>query len=333
MQAVIPLAGKGTRLRPLTHTVPKPLVRVANRPVLDHVLEGLVDAGVDEIIGVTGYLGEEIEAHMERAWPDLPVRYVEQERQIGTADAVGVAREHVDGPVLVLFVDTLFDADLEVIWERPEADGIIWAYEVEDPSEFGVIMTDDDGYMERIVEKPREPVSNLANIGVQFIRDHELLFEGIEHVMADDPHLGEYFLTDALQYMVDRGARIYTAPVRGWWDCGKPETLLDTNRVLLERGRATGAEGRELVVNHPVCVADDVRLDNSELGPNVSVGEGSVVRDSRLADCIVGRDVRIEGCDLRDSLVGAHARVRGIEGRVLLGDHSVAGCDRSPGSA
>ncbi len=323
MQAIIPLAGKGTRVRPHTHSRPKPLLRVANRPVLAHVIEQLREAGVDEIVAIVGHLGEQIEAFLEAEYPDLRVHYVEQEEQRGTADAVGLAEPYVDGPVLILFVDTLFDADLGVIERRAEADGIIWAKEVEDYQRFGVVVTDAEGYMERIVEKPDEPISRLANIGVYYIRDHELLYEGIHDVMGRDPYLGEYFLTDAFQYMIDGGARLYTAEVRGWWDCGKPETLLATNRALLEAGHARRPEapGEGVRIHDPVCIAPDARLEGAEIGPNVSVAAGSIVRGGRLRDCIVGAESVLEECRLRDSLVGDHVTLTGVRGRANIGDH------------
>lgn len=326
MQAIIPLAGKGTRVRPHTHSRPKPLLRVANRPVLAHVLETLEEVGVEEVVCITGHLREQIEAWLDRRHPELEKHYVEQVEQLGTADAIRLAEPYVDGPVLIVFVDTLFDADLSIIRDRPEDAGIIWAMGVEDYQRFGVIVTDENGYMERIVEKPSEPISRLANIGLQYVRDHELMFEGIRHVMEGETQLGEYFLTDAFQYMVDRGARIYTATVNGWWDCGKPETLLETNRVLLERGHARRPEPvpEGTLIANPVCVAPGVELDEVELGPNVSLASAAVVRRSRLRDCIVGKDTVIEDCDLHDSLVGDHALLRGISGRVSLGDDSVA---------
>ena len=308
MQAIIPLAGKGTRVRPHTHSRPKPLLRVANRPVLSYVVDQLVEAGVTELICITGHLADQIESYLAREYPGLEKRYVEQVEQRGTADAIRLARPLVRGPVLIVFVDTIFDADLSLIESRPEDDGIIWAKEVEDYQRFGVIVTDDDGYMSRIVEKPAEPISRLANIGLYYIRDHELMFEGIAEVMAREPLLGEYFLTDAFQYMIDQGSRIFTAEVEGWWDCGKVETLLETNREMLRRGA--------------VALAEDVRLEDAKIGPNVSIARGSVVRRSRLRDCIVGAETQIEDCDLWDSIVGDHARVMGIRGTVNLGDHS-----------
>lgn len=308
MQAIIPLAGKGTRVRPHTHSRPKPLLRVGNRPVLSYVVDQLVESGVTELICITGHLADQIESYLAREYPGLEKRYVEQVEQRGTADAIRLARPLVRGPVLIVFVDTIFDTDLSLIGSRPEDDGIIWAKEVEDYQRFGVIVTDDDGYMSRIVEKPTEPISRLANIGLYYIRDHELMFEGIAEVMAREPLLGEYFLTDAFQYMIDQGSRIFTAEVEGWWDCGKVETLLETNREMLRRGAVALAEG--------------VRLEDAEIGPNVSIARGSVVRRSRLRDCIVGAETRIEECDLWDSIVGDHARVMGVRGTVNLGDHS-----------
>ncbi|MFQ5690614.1 MAG: sugar phosphate nucleotidyltransferase [Gemmatimonadota bacterium] len=326
MQAIIPLAGKGTRVRPHTHSRPKPLLRVANRPVLSHVVGKLEEVGVDEVVCITGHLGDQIRTYLESEHPDLKARYVEQVSQLGTADAIRLAEPFVEGPVLIVFVDTLFEADFDVIRRRPEDDGIIWAKEVEDYRRYGVIVTDGEGYMTRIVEKPDRPISRLANIGVYYIRDHRHLFEGIHAVMERDPHLGEYFLTDAFQYMIERGARLYTAQVGGWWDCGKPETLLETNRALLEMGLdrlPEPAAGSDVRLSGPVCIGDGVVLEDVELGPNVSVADGAVVARSRLRDCIVGAGARLEGCDLHDSLVGDEATLLGVEGRVNVGDHSI----------
>ncbi len=326
MQAIIPLAGKGTRVRPHTHSRPKPLLRVGNRPVLSYVVDQLVEAGVTELICITGHLADQIESYLAREYPGLEKRYVEQVEQRGTADAIRLAGPLVRGPVLIVFVDTIFDADLSLIENRPEDDGIIWAKEVEDYQRFGVIVTDDGGYMSRIVEKPSEPISRLANIGLYYIRDHELMFEGIAEVMAREPLLGEYFLTDAFQYMIDQGSRIFTAEVEGWWDCGKVETLLETNREMLRRASesagASEPDAEGVSRRGAVALAEGVRLEDAEIGPNVSIARGSVVRRSRLRDCIVGAETQIEDCDLWDSIVGDHARVMGVRGTVNLGDHS-----------
>jgi glucose-1-phosphate thymidylyltransferase len=300
--------------------------------VLSYVVEQLQDIGVDEMICITGHLAGQIEEFLAREYPSMPVRYVEQVKQLGTADAIRLAEPFVSGPILILFVDTLFEADFRVIGERPDDAGIIWAKEVEDYQRFGVVVTDEDGYMLRIVEKPSEPISKLANIGVYYVRDHELMFEGIHEVMGQDPQLGEFFLTDAFQYMIDREARLYTAEVGGWFDCGKPETVLETNRAMLERGHAAppGGELSGIEVRDPIAVATDVKLEEVRLGPNVSLAAGCTVRRSRLRDCIVGEGTVIEDCDLHDSLVGDHARLHGVQGRVNVGDHSEVSGRPSP---
>jgi glucose-1-phosphate thymidylyltransferase len=225
--------------------------------------------------------------------------------------------------VLIVFVDTLFRADLSVIHRRPELDGIVWAKEVEDYQRFGVIVHDDDGYMQKIIEKPTEPVSKLANIGLYYIRNVDLLFEGISHVMEQPPKLGEYFLTDAFQYMIDHGARLLTSEVSEWWDCGKPETLLDTNLKVLNEEAAPAPDpisGVEFL--QPVCVGEGVVLENSVVGPNVSIADGSVLRGSSVRNSIIGADSVLEDCEIEQSLIGDHVRVSGLRGTASLGDHS-----------
>jgi len=330
MQAIIPLAGMGTRVRPHTHSRPKPLLRVANRPVLSYVVEQLRAEGVDEFICITGHLAGQIRSFMAEEFPGLSVTYVEQATQRGTADAIALAEPYVTGPVIIVFVDTLFDADFGVLHRHASASGIIWAKEVEDYQRFGVILTDEAGYMKRIIEKPSEPVSKLANIGVYYVKDHELLFEGVRHVMDLDPQLGEYFLTDAFQYMIDRGARLHTAEVGGWFDCGKPETLLETNRIMLERGHGGDPDLPDSVaVDGAIAVAADAIVETSEVGPNVSVASGCRVRGSRLRHTIVGADSVIEDCDLVDSLGGDRVTLRGVRGRVNVGDDGVVEGERT----
>src|SRR5215207_11746130 len=215
MQVIIPLAGKGTRLRPHTHLVPKPMLKVAGRPVMDWVMDRLVGLDVSELIFITGHLKEQVEAYA-RARYTIPSRFIEQKVQDGTAGAVNLARPFVREPVLIIFVDTVFEADLTLI-NRSDADGIIWAKEVEDYQRFGVVVTDDAGYMTRIVEKPSTPISKRANIGLYYIRNWKLLYEGIEWVLQQPKNKGEYYLTDAFQYMIDHGAKIQVVDVEGWY--------------------------------------------------------------------------------------------------------------------
>jgi glucose-1-phosphate thymidylyltransferase len=322
MKVIIPLAGKGTRLRPHTHLTPKPMLKVAGKPVMAYILEDLERlGGVEQVIYITGHLKDKVEAYARQAF-DLPAVFIEQVVQDGTAGAVALAREYVDQPVLIIFVDTIFDADLSVIHET-EADGIIWVKEVEDYQRFGVVVTDARGNMTRIVEKPDTPISKRANIGLYYIRNWKLLYEGIDWVLRQPKHKGEYFLTDAFQYMIDHGAKIQVIDVEGWYDAGKLDTLLETNRVMLEKGRARVPAGidRSQIVD-PVYIEDGVTITGSKVGPNVSIGRGTTVANSVLRDTIVGEGTRITGADLHQSLIGDEAIIEGVVGGLTIGDHS-----------
>jgi len=331
VKVIIPLAGKGTRLRPHTYTTPKPLVHVGGRPVMSYILDDLRELGVNEAVFITGYLKESIEDYVRREYADFTAHFVEQPVQNGTAGAVQLAQPWVDSDVLIIFVDTLFDADLSLVKRLPEQyAGVIWAKEVEDYQRFGVIVTDADGNMKRIVEKPNDPISKLANIGLYYIRDWKLLFEGIAATMEGPKgKSGEYYLTDAFQYMIDHGAKIRVEEVGGWYDCGQLETLIDTNRHLLETGRGRRPDGGQNVrIHEPVRIEDGVTLEDVEIGPNVTIESGSVVRSSKLRDAIIGASVTIEGAVLHDSMIGDHAVVRGVSGALSIASHSQVVGDR-----
>jgi glucose-1-phosphate thymidylyltransferase len=322
MKVVIPLAGKGTRLRPHTHVTPKPMLRVAGQPVMAYLLDDLRKLGtIEEVIYITGHLKEKVEEYARQAL-DVRSVFVEQRDQNGTAGAVALARPYVDQPVLIVFVDTIFDADLSVI-DRIDADGVIWTKEVDDYQRFGVVVTDANGFMTRIVEKPSTPISKRANIGLYYVRNWRLMFEGIDHVLASPPNKGEYYLTDAFQYMIDHGARLKVIDVEGWFDAGKLDTLLDTNRAMLARGRARRpADIPGSTIVDPVYIEDDVSIKHSRIGPNVSIGAGTVVEDSELRDSIVGLHSRLRHARLANSLVGDHVLLDGVHGEVTVGDHS-----------
>jgi glucose-1-phosphate thymidylyltransferase len=241
---------------------------------MDYVMDKVGALDVEEMIFITGHLKELVEGHVREHYPQ-PARFIEQEVQDGTAGAVALARPYVDGPVLIIFVDTLFDADLTLV-NRVDADGVIWAKEVEDYQRYGVVVTDDKGYMTRIVEKPSEPISRLANIGLYYIRDWRTLFDGIEWTMNQPKQKGEWFLTEAFQYMIDRGRRIRSAEVSGWYDCGKVETLLETNHQLLRDGRAGSAgAGSDVRIVEPVRIEAGATVQASTVGPNVTIERGA----------------------------------------------------------
>ena len=226
---------------------------------------------------------------------------------------MNLARPYVKEPVLIIFVDTVFEADLTLI-NRTDADGIIWAKEVEDYQRFGVVVTDAQGYMTRIVEKPSTPISKLANIGLYYIRAVDSLWQGIDHVLANPANKGEFFLTDAFQWMIEHGKRILTAEVGGWYDCGKLDTLLETNEILLRKGAARRGDFPGVTIHDPVYIEDGVTIERSEIGPNVSLEQGTRVTDSRLANTIVGRDATLTRVQSRRRAAGQWRGGRGLTG-------------------
>jgi len=323
MKVIIPLAGKGTRLRPHTHVVPKPMLKVAGRPVMSYVMDDVLQLGnVEQVIYITGHLKEKVEAFAAKAF-DVPSLFIEQDVQDGTAGAVARASDYIDAPVLIIFVDTIFDADLSLLKDSAD-DGIIWTKEVEDYQHFGVVVTDAHGHMTRIVEKPKEPISKRANIGLFYIRNWPLLKEAVAHVLTTTPNKGEWYLTDAFQYMIDKGAKIRVADVDGWYDAGQLETLLDTNRVMLEKGRArrpaTLGDGATII--DPVYIEEGCTIEHATVGPNVALGKGSIVRQSTVRDTIAGEHAVITNATLRDCFLGDRVKVEGVAGSLNIGDDS-----------
>ena len=323
MKVIIPLAGKGTRLRPHTHTVPKPMLRVAGKPVMDYVLDDVRRLGdIDEVVYITGHLKETVEAHVRSAYHDLPATFIEQKVQDGTAGAVALAAPRIDAPVLIIFVDTIFDADLSVIKSSTD-DGIIWTKEVEDYQRFGVVVTDAAGHMTKIVEKPSTPISKRANIGLYYVRNWKLLFEGIDWVLTQPANKGEFYLTDAFQYMIDHGAKLRVLDVTGWYDAGKLDTLLETNAMMLSRGRARRPDlGPGCTIVEPVYIEDGVTGAGSTIGPNVSISAGTSVVNSTIVNSVIGAKTRIDSSRVANSLIGDRVTLVGVKGELTVGDDS-----------
>jgi glucose-1-phosphate thymidylyltransferase len=323
MRIIIPMAGLGTRLRPHTHTKPKPLLQVAGKTVLDHVLDRLEGLPIEEVVFVVGHLADQIKEHVQANY-SFPTQYVEQKEPKGQAHALYLARAHLVGEVFVIFVDTIFDADLGFL-EETSSDGVVFVKEVQDPSRFGVV-TVEEGHIVRFVEKPDEPISNLAIVGLYFIKDSALLLECVEKVLAVDIKTkGEYYLADALQLMADQGAKLEPAAVDVWADCGKPETLLSTNRYLLTKSGGTKEKAAGFIVVPPVYIPPSASITNSVIGPYVSLGKDVRIEHSVLSDCIVDQGARIENAVLRESLIGDRAEIRGRALKVDVGDDSSLG--------
>ena len=320
MKVIIPLAGWGTRLRPHTHTKPKPLLHIAGKTVLDHILDRLAELDFEEVIFIIGHLGDQIREHVEANYHFSTI-YVEQTELKGQAHALYLAREHISGPVFIIFVDTIFEADLSFL-KTISSDGVAFVKEVDDPRRFGVV-TLEDGFITRFIEKPDEPISNLALVGFYYIKNSPLLLDCIETVLTEDIQTkGEYYLADALQLMVNRGAKLEIATVEVWEDCGKPETLLATNRYLLRKSGGEEPETQNSVIIPPVYIASSASISNSVVGPYVSIAAKAVVENSVISDSIIDQEAHIEQAMLTESLVGSHTWVRGKPNRLDLGDHS-----------
>lgn len=326
MKILIPLAGRGTRLRPHTHSRPKPLISLAGKPILGHILDAL-PSDPEEVVFITGEMPEAIEQYVA-ANHRFTARYLQQKEPKGPADAVYLARAFITGPVLITYSDTLFEADLTTI-DRTEADGVVFVKEVSDPRRFGVVVLE-NGAIKRLVEKPREPVSNLAAIGTYYLRDAQFLFRCIEELMGEKRQgQGEIYVTDALQRMIDAGARLEASDVGAWYDCGTVDALLETHRHLLgKRENQTPATPRngitESLLVSPVYIARSATITHSVVGPHVTIGERSTVQRSVLSDCIVGERARIENCVLSRSIIGDETTIAGRIQELNIGDHSTS---------
>lgn len=321
MRAIIPVAGYGTRLRPHTYTVPKVLLNVAGKPIIAHILDALIDYGITDATFIVGPMGEQIEQYVTRRYPPLRATFVEQTVPLGLGHAIWCARTTFDHePIIIILGDTIFDADLERFVQSPTS--AIGVKEVEDPHRFGVVEVA-NGTIVRLVEKPSDPPSRLAIVGLYLIRNSQLLVECLEHLIAGDIRTkGEYQLTDALQCMLDRGEHITAFPIEGWYDCGKPEALLETNRFLLERYQQSVIPPTNAIVLPPSYVAPTATIERSIIGPYATIGDGAIVRDARVANSIIGACAQVSAVVLDDSIIGNNATVSGSFHSLNVGDSS-----------
>jgi glucose-1-phosphate thymidylyltransferase len=320
MRAIIPVAGVGSRLRPHTYTIPKVLLIVAGKPILAHILDKLIAEGITAATIVVGHMGDKIREFVTESYPRFPVEYVEQQEALGLGHAIYLSRGTIGNePILIILGDTIFDVDL-----RPIVTGKVSALgvkAVEDPRRFGVAETT-GGVIQRLVEKPEQPRSNLAVVGLYYITHGKVLVDCLNDLVARNIRTkGEYQLTDALQMMIDRGERIETFPVEGWYDCGKPETLLATNRTLLEKNPTPRTiEGN--VINPPVYIAPTAALTNCIVGPFTSIGDHAVVDAAIIRNSIIGSNANVTGVLLENSIIGNDSVVRGSYKRLNMGDSS-----------
>lgn len=328
MKLIIPMAGRGTRVRPHSHTTPKPLLPVAGTMIIERIVETFaktLDRTITEIVYILGPdFGRQIQATLtemsERHQAKATFRV--QERALGTAHAVSCAAEDLEGEVIIVFADTLFDSRKKVSVE--DADSVIWLKEVDDPSRFGVAVHEGDT-ITGFVEKPSEPISNLAIIGVYYFKEGKQLMKEIQYLLDHDitGHGREYQLTDALDRLLKDGKVFKKATVDEWLDCGTLPAWLNTSAVILEKENHNYPEFENTTIYPPVYIGENVKISDSEIGPNASVESGCTITGSKISDSIIQGSARISHCQLQKSTIGSEAEAEGVKGVVHIGDHSV----------
>ena len=319
MHAIIPVAGKGTRMRPLTWSVPKVLIRLAGNTVLGHIIDELTAYGVDHITLIVGYLGDEIVKWTRKNYPDIRVDHVLQERMDGLASAIYLASPMTDdGHTLVVLGDTVFRADLSLACS--DESNMIAVKRVENPSRFGVVVLDGSN-VKRLVEKPSEFVSDLAIVGIYGFTSGSVLMNAIYRLIDSGKKTrGEFQLTDAMQLMLEEGHSFGCFEVEDWFDCGKPETLLETNRILLDQGKGLSKENHEnSVIVPPVSIDADVEIISSVVGPYVSIASGSIIRGSIVRNTIIGCGTYVRNVHICDSIIGNEADISGTAASINAG--------------
>jgi glucose-1-phosphate thymidylyltransferase len=331
MNIIVPMAGRGSRLRPHTLTVPKPLLPVGGKPIVERLVEDIVAMSaepVEEIAFVIGDFGAETEAQLLAMAERLGAKghICHQEEPLGTAHAILCGKACLKGPVVVAFADTLFRADFTI---NPEADGVLFVKQVDDPSAFGVVVTDAQGAIEDYVEKPSEFVSDLAMIGIYAFKDGERLQTELQKLI--DHNIikgGEYQLPDALRNMTQSGLKFEPGRVTEWMDCGNKVATVETNQRILtltadQVSIPASANISESVILPPCFIGEHVRIERSVIGPHVSIGEGTTVADSRIQNTLIQNDSTIENKVLSGSMVGNHAKLLGRSQDISVGDYNV----------
>ena len=331
MNIIVPMAGRGSRLRPHTLTIPKPLLPVGGKPIVERLVEDIVAMSaepVEEIAFVIGDFGAETEAQLLAMAERLGAKghICHQEEPLGTAHAILCGKACLKGPVVVAFADTLFRADFTI---NPDADGVLFVKQVDDPSAFGVVVTDAQGAIEDYVEKPSEFVSDLAMIGIYAFKDGERLQTELQKLI--DHNIikgGEYQLPDALRNMTQSGLKFEPGRVTEWMDCGNKVATVETNQRILtltadQVSIPASANISESVILPPCFIGEHVRIERSVIGPHVSIGEGTTVADSRIQNTLIQNDSTIENKVLSGSMVGNHAKLLGRSQDISVGDYNV----------
>jgi len=318
---ILPVAGIGKRLQPHTFTIPKVLLPVAGKPILGYLIDYVKTLGIKRFVFITGHLGNKIVNYVREYYSDVEAIFVKQEEFIGLGYAISLAAEHVKGPVFINLGDTLIEADVKDLIE----DGISWIAlkEVKDPRRFGVAVTDGEGIITKVVEKPSEMISHHALCGVYFLNNSHLLFDCLKALISSGRKTrNEFQLTDAIQMMIEKGEKILGIPAKIWLDCGKLETLLETNRYLLEKHKPVIPSLPSVVINEPVFIDPSAQLRNCVIGPFVSIGKNVNMVNVIVQNSIINDNASIKNVVLTDSIIGYSAYLTGNLQKINLGDAS-----------
>jgi len=325
MKAIIPVAGAGAKLRPHTYTQPKALIPIAGKTILSFIVDQLNAAGIHEFIFIVGYLGEKIQEYVKQTYPDLTCHFVYQNERQGTGHAIELTKNIVgNDEVFVVLGDTICEYDVSAVIASEYS--MLGVKKVDDPRNFGVAEIDEDGFITHLIEKPSIPKSNMALVGLYKIKETPILFDCVHHLFTQDiKTLGEYNLTDALDCMVKRSAKFKAFKVKNWFDCGKKETLLESNATLLKK---FGGQIHESVLSQnsiivpPVSIGPGCVLKNAIIGPHVAIGANTNIQYSILRDCIIGSYTNLFEVVLDNSLIGSDASVKGLSRSLNIGDNT-----------
>lgn len=325
MKAIIPVAGAGTKLRPHTYTQPKALIPLAGRTILSIIMDQLVEGGIKEFVFVVGYLGEKIQHYVESKYPDLTCHFVQQNSREGTGHAILLTRDIVQSDeILIVLGDTITECNIKEVIESPYS--MLGLKKVDDPRNFGVAEIDDNGNITRVVEKPQIPKSNLALVGLYKIKESQQLYQCLQdNINNKIKSHDEFQLTDALECMIQHGVRFSPFKVSNWFDCGRKDTLLETNAILLKKYKLASnpvLPYENTIIIPPVSIGEGCNIKNSIIGPNVAIGDNTVVNYSIVKDSIIGSFSNLYEVVLKSSLIGSDANIRGLSQSLNIGDNT-----------
>lgn len=325
MKAIIPVAGAGTKLRPHTYTQPKALIPLAGKTILSIIVDQLVEAGIREFIFIVGYLGDKIQDYVHEQYPQLTTHFVQQNERRGIGHAILLTRSIIqDDEMVIVLGDSICEYNAAEFLQNEFS--MLAVKRVDDPRDFGVAELGEDGFISRVVEKPSIPKSNLALVGLYRIKESVELFDCLENNIANNfiSH-GEFNLTDALECMIKKGTRIQPYKVQNWFDCGKKETLLESNALLLKKFGHQVSDGQNFentIIIPPVSIAPGCDIHHSIIGPNVAIGECVTIHSSIIRDAIIGSFSDLEEIVLSQSLIGSDSEVKGESRSLNIGDNT-----------